>query len=267
MDYREICLRVVNIAREAGRYIQNERKQISSEDVLTKGIHDFVTYVDKTSEQMIIQKLEQLLPHSEFLAEESGQKTGNNDLLWIIDPLDGTTNFIHQLPLFTVSIALYENQKPVAGVIYEPNLDECFYAWHKGGAFLNEIPIRVSETANLNNSLLATGFPYYDYQHLDAFMEFLKFTIKETRGLRRLGSAALDMAWVACGRFEAFYEYGLRPWDVAAGICIIEEAGGKTSDFHNGPNYLYGKEIIASNGLVHNELFEKIQEYFFYKKN
>jgi myo-inositol-1(or 4)-monophosphatase len=203
------------------------------------------------------------LPGSAFLAEESPQKEHSSEFRWIIDPLDGTTNFIHGLPLFSISIALMNNNDLVLGVIREPNLNESFYAWKNGGAWLNNSQIKVSGTTLMANSLLVTGFPYYDYRHLDSFMEFLKFTVEETRGIRRLGSAALDLAWVACGRFEAFYEYGLQPWDVAAGACIVTEAGGKVTDFQNGENYIFGKEIIASNGLIHNNLSNEIQEFFF----
>ena len=263
MNYQEICKATINVAREAGAYIMTQQQSLKNKDVVTKGLHDFVTYVDKASEKMIIHSLSLLLPDSTFLAEESAENSEESDLMWIIDPLDGTTNFIHGLPMFTVSIALLHKNELVVGVIFEPNLDECFYAWSGGGAWLNEKKISVSGTDSFAGSLLATGFPYYDYKHLHGFMELLKFSIQETRGLRRLGSAALDMAWVACGRFEAFYEYGLRPWDVAAGACIVKEAGGTVTDFQNGTMFFENKEIIASNGKIHQQLYEKIQEYYF----
>lgn len=263
MNYEALCLKTTEIAVEAGKYIINERSKLQKGDIQSKGMHDFVTYVDRTSEQMIIEKLSELLPESTFLAEESKDQSKQSGLMWIIDPLDGTTNFIHGLPLFTVSIALLHKDQLVLGVIYEPNLRECYYAWKEGGAWLNGSKIQVSQTALMTNSLLATGFPYYDYHHLDAFMEFLKFTVEETRGLRRLGSAALDLAWVACGRFEGFYEYGLSPWDVAAGACIVQEAGGKITDFMNRNNFLFGKEVIATNKIIHDQLCNEIQAFFF----
>ncbi len=266
MNLEKLCSQTAEIAIEAGQFILSERKNFSLSDVETKGIHDFVTYIDKNSEELIIKKLSAVLPGSEFLAEESSPKITGSEFRWIIDPLDGTTNFIHGLPLFSISIALMRNDELLLGVIVEPNLNEIFYAWKNGRAWLNRKKIQVSETTLMTNSLLATGFPYYDYSHLDSFMEFLKFTVEETRGIRRLGSAALDLAWVACGRFEAFYEYGLRPWDVAAGACIVYEAGGKVTDFQNGENYVFGKEIIASNGLIHNSLSNEIQEFFFHGK-
>ncbi len=264
MNYQYLCEQTVSIARKAGKYMLGQNKLVNQSDIQTKGLHDFVTRVDKASEKMIIEDLRNLLPQSSFLAEESSGDARIDELTWIIDPLDGTTNFIHHLPLFTVSIALMHNAFPVVGVIYEPNLDECFYAWKGGGAWLNEQSIRVSVTDSLNDSLLATGFPYYDYSYLDGFMEFLKFTVKETRGIRRLGSAALDMAWVACGRFDAFYEYGLRPWDIAAGACIVNEAGGLVTDFKNSlEGFLFGKELIASNSFIHEELVVHLNEFFF----
>jgi len=267
MNYKIICEQTVALARETGKFIQSQKQSVLEKDIQTKGVHDFVTRVDKASESMIINELKKILPSSTFLAEESASDAKIEETTWIIDPLDGTTNFIHHLPLFTISIALMHKNELVIGVIYEPNLDECFYAWKDGGAWLNGTQISVSKTKTLHDSLLATGFPYYDYQHLDGFMEFLKYTIRETRGLRRLGSAALDMAWVACGRFDAFYEYGLRPWDVAAGACIVSEAGGRVTDFNNLPDCIFQKEIIASNNQVHDELVREMRKCFFSGKN
>jgi myo-inositol-1(or 4)-monophosphatase len=269
MNYQTICLQVVGIAKEIGKTIKNKQKTIDESQVEIKGLHDFVTHVDKDAQCFIIEKLKELMPHSTFYAEEDQSENSIlSDLTWIVDPLDGTTNYIHKIPLFTVSIALLHNNQLVVGVVYEPNLDECFYAWEGGGAWLNNKQIGVTNTKKLENSLLATGFPYYDYQHIDAFMEFLKFTILKTRGLRRLGSAALDLAWVACGRLDGFYEYGLRAWDVAAGACIVKEAGGKVSDFKNLKKFLFGKEVVASNNKIHNELCLQIDNFFFKgKKN
>ncbi len=263
MDYKKICFETGLIAREAGKYIFEEKEKMKSEDIQVKGLHDFVTYVDNNSEQLIIERLSKLLPGSVFLSEEGFSTEKSSELMWVIDPLDGTTNYIHGVPLFTVSIALLHNMDIVTGVIYEPNFNECYYAWHKGGAWLNNKRISVSETSLLVNSLLATGFPFHDYKYLDVYLNFLKFTIEETRGLRRLGSAALDLAWVACGRFDGFYEYSLNAWDVAAGACIVSEAGGIVTDFSNKNNFLFGKEIIAANKNIHEQLCQKIQVFFF----
>jgi myo-inositol-1(or 4)-monophosphatase len=172
--------------------------------------------------------------------------------------LDGTTNFIHGLPPFAISIALLDGSEIVMGVVYEMGLKECFYSWKGGGSYLNGKRISVSKAGKVNDSLIATGFPYYNYTYLDNFMTTVKFFMENSHGLRRLGSAATDIAYVACGRFEAFYEYGLNPWDVAAGIIILEQAGGKVSDFKGGTNYLYGGEIIATNGTIHDEFLRVI---------
>ena len=210
---------------------------------------------------MLIDELKKLIPEAGFIAEESGI-VESVVYRWIIDPLDGTTNFVHKIPLFSISIALQENGQTVIGVVYEINLDECFYAWKNGPAYLNGSKICVSPTNTLTDSLIATGFPYYDFSRLPAYLEFLGYLIQKTRGIRRLGSAAVDLAYVACGRFEAFYEYGLHPWDVAAGAFIVEQAGGQLSGFDGGKDVVFGKDIIASNTLVHNEILDKIKVYF-----
>lgn len=263
MDLSKLCQKVLEIAKIAGDYAKQQQKtKRSSLNIQEKKLHDFVTEVDKTSEQMIVERLQKLIPNAGFIAEENDNAKKTTEWLWFIDPLDGTTNFIHNLPLFSISIALMHNDELVLGVIYEPNFNEMFYAWKNGGAWMNNQQINVSKTTSLNNSLLATGFPFHDYSLLEQYISFLKYTIKHTRGLRRLGSAALDLAWVACGRFDGFYEYGLKPWDVAAGVCIVSEAGGHTTDFNNGRNFIFGQEIISTNGLIHQELVAAIRKFF-----
>lgn len=262
MNYKEICEKTVEVAKKTGEFIKQELAKVSNNDIETKGKHDFVTYVDKTSEQMIVHALTAILPEAGFIAEENtcGKKSG--DYTWIVDPLDGTTNFIHKVPCFAISIALQYRQELIVGVIYEINQDECFYAWKNGGAFLNNEPIKVSSTTKLDDSLLATGFPYYDYSKMDAYIELFKYLMQNSRGLRRLGSAAVDLAYVACGRFDGFYEYSLKPWDVAAGAIIVQEAGGKVFDFGGKQNYLFGQEIVASNGNIAQEIEEVVKQFF-----
>lgn len=262
MKLDKLCFEVVQVAKQAGDYVKNQQQRVQTIIVEEKGLHDYVTEIDRSSEQMIIEQLHQLLPEAAFIAEENDNTSKAHEWLWIIDPLDGTTNFIHQLPLFTVSIGLMNIDRIVLGVIYEPNLDEMFYAWSRGGAWLNGNVIKVSNTQKLDQSLLATGFPFHNYTRLSQYMQFLEYTIQHTRGLRRLGSAALDLAWVACGRFDGFYEYGLKPWDVAAGVCIIQEAGGHITDFSGGDNYIFGQEIIATNSFIHQQLLQSIQMFF-----
>ena len=224
---------VCDIAKTAGNFIKEERKSFDLKKVDTKGLNQLVSYVDIEAEKKIVLGLSQLNLDAGFITEEETTGKSTKELNWIIDPLDGTTNFIHDLPVFSVSIALAQGEDILIGVVYEVMKDECFYAWKEGGAWLNESRISVSKIEKLQDSLLATGFPYYDFKDTDAYLAVLKDFMKETHGLRRLGSAAVDMVYTACGRFEGFFEYGLHAWDIAAGICIVKEAGGEVSDFKN----------------------------------
>jgi myo-inositol-1(or 4)-monophosphatase len=239
-----------------------ERSKFSTSQIEIKGKNDFVSYVDKTSEKLIVEGLEKLLPEAGFIAEE-GTSTKKGDVYnWIIDPLDGTTNFIHGIPCFAISIALMRNQELIMGVIYEINFDECFYAWEGSKAYLNGKEISVSKIDKVSDSLIATGFPYYDYSRLNEYMELFKHFMKNTHGLRRLGSAATDLAYVACGRFEGFYEYCLQPWDVAAGAFIVKQAGGKVTDFKGEENYIFGREIVAGNSTFFPEFLNDVKQFF-----
>jgi len=261
MNYNTITQQVVNLCRGVGKFIQDESRKFKTSNIEEKGLHDLVSYVDRTTEQMLIGELKKLIPTAGFIAEESGIIIAE-EYRWIIDPLDGTTNFVHKIPVYSISIALQKNGKTVVGVVYEVNRDECFYAWDHGAAFLNGQPIHVSPTNTLSDSLIATGFPYNDFSRLKSYLSFFEELITNTRGIRRLGSAAVDLAYVACGRFEAFYEYGLHPWDVAAGAFIVARAGGKLSGFNGEEDVVFGKDIVASNALVHDELLAKMKIYF-----
>ena len=262
INLQNLCQEVCSLSKQVGAFIKNEREQFSVNKIEVKGKNDFVSYVDKTSEIKIIEGLSALLPESGFIAEE-GTSTKKGEIYnWIIDPLDGTTNFIHGIPCYSISIALMQNKELVLGVIYEINLDECFYAWQGSKAYLNGQEINVSKTPTLADSLLATGFPYYDYSKLNEYMEVFQYFMKNTHGLRRLGSAATDLAYVACGRFDGFYEYCLQPWDVAAGAFIVQQAGGKIADFTGGNNYVFGKEIVAGNSIFFPEFLNVIKTHF-----
>ena len=245
------------IIQDAVLFLRNERKVFSADVVEFKGFNDLVSYVDKTSEEILVKGLQKLIPNAGFITEENTLTLKDRDYVWIIDPLDGTTNFVHGIPCYCVSVGLTYNQELILGIVHEVNLDECFYARQGGGSFLNGTKIQVSTIPALSNSLVATGFPYHDFKQMKEYMEVFDFCMKNTQGLRRLGSAAVDLAYVACGRFEVFYEYGLNPWDIAAGSLIVKEAGGHVSDFNNENNFLFGKEIIASNSAVHAE-FQKV---------
>jgi myo-inositol-1(or 4)-monophosphatase len=250
MDYKALCEVTVEIAREAGHYIFGRINDISMSAVETKGKHNFVTEVDKTAEALIVKKLGNLVEHAGFIAEEGTSKEQGPRFNWVIDPLDGTTNFIHHAPPVAVSIALVDNNVPVVGVVYEIWHKETFYAWKGSNAYLDGKEIKVSETADIKDSLLATGFPYHNYDRMEGFMKTMDYFFNNTHGVRRLGSAATDLAYVACGRYDGFYEYNLSPWDVAAGALIVKQAGGRVSDFSGGDNYLFGREIVAANARV-----------------
>jgi myo-inositol-1(or 4)-monophosphatase len=260
MNYKNIILQVVDLSKEVGVYLREEQKKLKADDIEKKGQHDFVSYVDKTAERKLIEKLKMILPEAGFIAEENSEKRIDKRFMWIIDPLDGTTNYIHRMSPFAISVGLMENQEMVGGVVYEVGLNECFYAWKGGKAYMNENEVTVSSTNQLEESLLATGFPYYDYSRLESFMKSLNYFIQNTHGVRRLGTAATDLVYVACGRLEGFYEYGLSPWDVAAGAFIVQQAGGKVSDYLGQDNYIFGKEIIATNEGIYTRFLNKIKE-------
>ncbi len=263
MNYEKICEEVCLLAKEVGLFLKNEISRIKATDVESKGLHDFVTYVDKNSEKKIITKLSEILPKAGFIAEEKTVTNTSDKYNWIVDPLDGTTNFIHGVPCYSISIALMHENKVVLGVVYEINLDECFYAWENSKAFLNEKEIKVSDKNKISDALLATGFPYYDYSDLERYIELFIYFLKNSHGIRRLGSAAVDLAYVACGRFEGFFEYGLNPWDVAAGAFIVQQAGGNNYDFRGSDNFIFGKEIVASNSGIAEEFAGIVKSVFF----
>jgi myo-inositol-1(or 4)-monophosphatase len=261
MNLEKICEQVVDISRNTGIFIKDELKNFSQQHIETKGNHDFVSYVDKTAEQKIVTELSKVLPTAGFIAEEGTGSPSISGLNWVIDPLDGTTNYIHGLSPFAISIALMEGDSVILGVIYEISLDECFWANIGSSSFLNGKKITVSNINTLNGSLISTGFPYYDFNRMEPFFKSMEYFMRNSHGLRRLGSAATDLAYVACGRFEAFYEYSLQPWDVAAGTLIVQQAGGKVSDFSGEKNYIFGKEIVAANSNVFNEFQGVVKNY------
>ena len=261
INYKDICLKVCETAKEAGAFIRCYKGGMDADSVVVKGEHDLVTFVDKQSEALIVERLKEVLPEAGFIAEEGTDTHRGEKFNWVIDPLDGTTNFVHGICPFAVSIALMEDERIVIGVVYEVNLDECFYAWEGDGSYLNGERISVSGTNNLDDSLVATGFPFHNYSRLTAYMDVLNYFILHTRGVRRLGAAAVDLAYVAAGRFDSFFEYNLKPWDVAAGAFIVQRAGGVVCDFNEGDDYIFGKEIVASNPFVHNEVVNKLNPF------
>lgn len=262
MALTNIANQVIEVAKQAGDFIRQERKTFDADKIEYKGLNDMVSYVDKTAERIIVEGLRKILPESGFITEEKTTTIVGERYNWIIDPLDGTTNFIHGLPAFSVSIALKEYDELVLGVVYEINQDECFYAWKDAPAYLNGKEISVSKNSTIGTSLLATGFPYYDFIKQAAYIELFAELMKSSHGLRRIGSAAVDLAYTACGRFDAFYEYNLNAWDVAAGIVIVKQAGGEVVNFKGGNEVLETRELLATNGKITGEMLTTIQKYF-----
>jgi myo-inositol-1(or 4)-monophosphatase len=262
MQLEQVTQKVIEIAKEAGEFIRQQRKTFTPDKIEMKGLNDLVSYVDKTAEQIIVAALEKIIPGAGFLTEEKTINKVGEQYNWIIDPLDGTTNFIHNLPVYSVSIALQEYDELVLGVVYEINQDECFYAWKGAPAYLNGNEIKVSKCPTLDKSLLATGFPYYDFKKQPAYIELFTELMRSCHGLRRLGSAAVDLAYTACGRFEGYYEYNLNAWDIAAGIVIVRQAGGEVVNFTGGDECLNSRELVATNGKIGKELLGTIQKYF-----
>ena len=252
----------IKAARRAGQIINRASNDLDLLKVSTKQPNDFVTEVDKAAEAAIIETLLEAYPGYGILAEESGRQVGKGDeeFHWIIDPLDGTTNFIHGLPQYAISIALAKGNSIEQAVIFDPNRNELFTASKGGGAFLNERRIRVSRRTKLQESLIGTGFPYRMFEHIDLYLAIFKELAQKTAGQRRPGAASLDLAYVASGRYDGFWEFGLAPWDMAAGALLVAEAGGLISDLRGEANYLETGNVIAGTPKVFAPLLKLIEE-------
>jgi myo-inositol-1(or 4)-monophosphatase len=261
MNYQELCNETIEIARNTGKYIYAEQGKHFLDNMKSKGKHNFVTEVDRGAEEQIVESLQKLIPDAGFITEEGTSNKKGKVYNWIIDPLDGTTNFIHGAPPVAVSIALMENEEIVIGVVNEIFLGECFYTWKNGPAFMNGKILNVSQTKRVNDSLIATGFPYQNFDRIKPFMQSLEYFFNHSHGVRRLGSAATDLAYIAAGRYDAFYEYNLNPWDIAAGTLLIRQAGGKSADFSGGNDYLFGKELVSANSQIFDEFLEVVGSF------
>ncbi len=250
----------VRAARNAGDIIQRASHNVNRLTINQKSQHDFVSEVDFAAEQEIIQVIRKAYPDHAILAEESGEHSGN-DYIWVIDPLDGTTNFLHGFPQYAVSIALKVKGKLEVGVVYDPVNDELFTAERGGGAMLNNRKIRVAKQTNLQSALLGTGFPFKSDEHLDAYLAMFRPLCIATAGIRRAGAAALDLAYVACGRLDGFWEIGLQEWDMAAGVLLIQEAGGVCTDFSFNNDYLQTGNLVTGNPKMHQMMFKLIEPH------
>ncbi|MDX2220989.1 MAG: inositol monophosphatase family protein [Burkholderiales bacterium] len=247
----------VKAARRAGSVINRASFDIDKLTITRKQHNDFVTEVDQAAEQAVIRTIAEAYPDHAFLAEESGQ-TGTSEHVWIIDPLDGTTNFLHGLPQYCVSIALQSKGVLTHAVVFDPNRNELFTATKGAGAFLNERRIRVSKRIKMEEALIGTGFPFRQNSDIDEYLKAFKAVALNSAGLRRPGSAALDLAYVACGRYDGFWEMGLSPWDMAAGALLVREAGGLVTDFDGGDQYLDKGRIVAATPKMFRQLLTTV---------
>jgi myo-inositol-1(or 4)-monophosphatase len=249
----------VEIAREAGALLSKYfERRVTFE---LKGEHDLITEADRASEQLVIERLSAHFPSHSIVAEEGGGHTRSSEYCWYVDPLDGTTNFAHGFPMYNITMALEQSGELIAGVIFDPEHNEMFTAERGSGAYLNNRRVRVSKVNRLENTLVATGFPSRK-RHENVNIHFYYQLAMLTHGVRRAGSAALDLAYVASGRLDGFWEFGLNPWDMAAGILLITEAGGKCSDMQDGLVHLRGPHLLADNGLVHQQILDLFGEIF-----
>lgn len=262
MDYADITTRLLPIVEKAAAFIRQHAGKVRDADVETKSHNSLVSYVDKTAEEILVSGLQHLLPESGFITEEETIAPQTQAYTWIIDPLDGTTNFLQQIPMYSVSVALKHHDEIVIGVVSDVAHGEVFYAWKHGGAWCNGQRIHVSSKSQLRDAVVATGFPYTADKVLPEIVQVFEYYLKNARGMRRLGSAALDLAYVACGRFDMYYESALNAWDIAGGIIIVTEAGGTVTDFTGGNTMLECGRLISSNQHVHDEVLGVFSSFF-----
>jgi len=262
MNYQSITNKVIALTRQVAEYIEQESLNFSLERVETKSKNDFVSYVDQEAEKRLVKALKEMVPEAGFVTEEGTAQSNGEDYLWIIDPLDGTTNFIHASTPYAISVALVLKGEPVVGVIYEITRQEAFYAWQGSKSYLNGTEIQVSKVDKLADALIVSGRPHHYMDRYPELLNSVDYFLKNTHGLRLSGSAAADLAYVACGRYDGRYEFNLKPWDIAAGVLIIKQAGGFVSDFKGENNYLRNGSVLAANAGIFEELKNVIGELF-----
>ena len=262
MNLELICNQVIDLTQQTGEFLLSNSQNFDVSKIEYKGVNNLVSFVDKQAEIQLVEGLNRILPEAGFITEEGTSSIGEKELNWIIDPLDGTTNYLHGLPHYSISIALVAKREVILGVILDPSRKECFYATKESPAYLNGKKIKASSALKMADGLIATGLPYIEFKQMQAYLEILTDFMKNTHGVRRFGSAAIDLAWVACGRFEGYFEYNLHPWDVAAGVIIVKQAGGIISDFAGEDDFIFGKRIIAASANVHEEMLGVIKKYW-----
>lgn len=262
MDLELLLTDVLKVTEKAAEFIRSQAGKVTAEKIEVKSLNSLVSYVDKEAERILVEGLRQLIPDSGFITEEGTVTQVKSEYTWVIDPLDGTTNFLQQIPIYSVSIGLLHDDQLILGVVSDVERRETFYAWKGGGAWCNGQPIKVSDRKDIKEAVVATGFPYSSSDVLPQLTLAFDYFLKNARGIRRLGSAAIDLVYVACGRFDAYYETTLNPWDIAGGIIIVEEAGGVVTDFSGAGYMLQNGEVIAGPPVLQSSLATEIGSFF-----
>lgn len=262
MDIELLLNEVLKVTEAAAIFIRSQAGKVTAEKIEIKSRNSLVSYVDKEAERILVEGLGKILPDAGFITEEETVAQKTSIYTWVIDPLDGTTNFLQQIPIYSVSIGLLHDDQLILGVISDVEQGETFYAWKGGGAWCNGKPIHVSGRTEIMDSVVATGFPYASGDVLPQLTAVFDYFLKNARGIRRLGSAAIDLAYVACGRFDVYYETTLNPWDIAGGIIIVQEAGGIVTDFSGGDGMLQNGQVIAGPKELHQVAAKNISAYF-----
>ena len=257
LDLNNILKQVCNTANEIGSYLKNEQSKLKTSAIEMKGTRDYVSYVDKEAEKQLVSALKEFIPNAGFLTEEDTVEQEEKEYTWIIDPLDGTSNYVHGLAPYNVSIALMHKKEVILGVVYDPLVNEMFSAIIGEKAHLNNELINVSTKDEIKNGFIGFGIPYYVNYETESILKNVWKYFGEA-SFRLKGSAAIELCYVACGRYDAYLHSGLSPWDVAAGAFILQQAGGKITDYNSGTNYIYGKEIVATNSSIHPTIMKKI---------
>lgn len=262
MDLKSILDQALIVTEEAAAFIRSQAGKVGADDIITKSRNSLVSYVDKTAEEILVKGLHKIIPTAGFITEEETVSQHASEYTWIIDPLDGTTNFLQQIPVYSVSVGLMHNDQIILGIVSDVEHKETFYAWKGGGAWCNGERIHVSDRTDVQDAVVATGFPYSSRDVLPQLTSVFEFFLKNARGIRRLGSAAIDLAYVACGRFDVYYETTLNPWDIAGGIILVEEAGGIITDFSGQRNMLKNGQVIAGPAQIHSAVAGHIRNIF-----